>query len=1221
MKMWLVLIAIVMISGSAAAQSAATAELDISAKDPGGLVVRNATVTASNTARNIQRTAVQNSEGEYQLPSLPPGQYTVTVQAPGFAKTMVTNVTVTVGQRAELPVVLQVAAVESVVNVTGEAELIETQRTAVASTVDQVRIDSLPINERNYLAFAETNSQVTRDSGKPIGPAPTSGLNIGGQRGRSTLVQVDGADNTDTSVNAARSTLSQEAVQEFQVITNSYAAEYGRASGGVVNVVSKGGTNALHGDMFGFLRHRSFQAKNAFSPIPDPPFTRTQYGASLGGPIKKDKTWFFIAFEQRRRQESGFFTSDVRAGLTDSVTISGQPFNNLTKPQGDYIRGLLAVPGGAALAVPYAFLASGGASTALNGSNPLVVFPGLGSLTPIPAGGVVGSRFLLSGFPVPLTTTDAQGFPIAFRALTQLQRIFPISEGTTFSSLRLDHQINNNHQLIVRGGFNPSRITGIQTESQNQSLGQNDFSRTGIQEFHDWSGMAGLTSTLSQRVVNDLRFNFGRRAASFRSGVGDAVASNISGTAFFGRELFSPVRRTETRYEVTDNLSWNKGHHTFKFGGDFNWIDVAATFELNFAGVFDFGGLNASTVLGAAFVNAPAFTAVQQYGLGLPAQYIQGFGNPASALSNKPIAFYAQDSWQIRPNLTINYGVRYDIEFTQKLNPVSVKDPLSLITLSASDMLAAQNAVNVQQGIRIDKNNVAPRLAIAWDPFSNGKTVVRAAYGLFYDHPLQAIAFNSDIADSAQQQQLVSLPGLPGPRELLNATQIFQGTVCSRGATPTPACAALPPGVSTPGVAATADYQFGRQRFNDQTFPGFGTVLPFTLPLTKNFQYAYANQASFSVEHEITSSLSVSLGYVFVGSRHLPRPIDVNATDMNLLLQNFIDFAGRAPFNTDEAQLLKLPTVTDAQYAVVIPGLVVVNKATGKKIVSPAAANFFRPNGPNYLLFAALAGIPDGPAAKAAFDAAIAGSLRTPGVFTPFGPVYAQVSNGSSNYNAFNVDVKKRFSRNFQFIASYSWSHTIDDSSDLQTLLIPQDNRNLKAERSNSLFDQRHRFVFSGLVTSPGGWRSAGGFSRVLADFSVAPIIEISSGRPFNILTGVDQNADQSTQTDRPNVGANGVLTLPAAFSTGDLRRNAGITTGYASFDMRITRVIPITERLKLNVIAEGFNLFNKFNEAAASPHYTDVDAFGKRSGSAYLSRPTAAYDPRQFQFGLKLLW
>src|SRR5207248_2062377 len=199
------------------------------------------------------------------------------------------------------------------------ATLVETTNTTISSVVDQQRIENLPINERNYLSFALTTSTVGRDNGRPIGPAPTTGLNFGGQRGRSNLVQVDGADNTDNSVNASRSTVSQEAVQEFQVVTNSFAPEFGRSAGGVVNVVTKSGTNDFRGNVFGFLRHRSFQARNAFAPIADPPFTRAQYGATLGGPLDKDRTFFFAAFEQRQRHESGFFTTDVRSGLTSSV--------------------------------------------------------------------------------------------------------------------------------------------------------------------------------------------------------------------------------------------------------------------------------------------------------------------------------------------------------------------------------------------------------------------------------------------------------------------------------------------------------------------------------------------------------------------------------------------------------------------------------------------------------------------------------------------------------------------------------------------------------------------------------------------------------------------------------------------------------------------------------------------------------------------------------------
>src|SRR5438128_2260112 len=230
-----------------------------------------------------------------------------------------------------------------------------------------------------------------------------------------------------------------------------------------------------------------------------------------------------------------------------------------------------------------------------------------------------------------------------------------------------------------------------------------------------------------------------------------------------------------------------------------------------------------------------------------------------------------------------------------------------------------------------------------------------------------------------------------------------------------------------------------------------------------------------------------------------------------------------------------------------------------------------------------------------------------------------------------NIDLKKRFSHNFQFLASYTWSHSIDDSSDLQTLLLPQDNRNFHAERANSLFDQRHRFVFSAVFSSPDAWRSGDGFHRFLSDFSLAPIVEISSGRPFNILSNQDTNNDQSNQTDRPAVLSNGTLCVTGttgciplitngSFSTGDLSRNMGLTHRFISLDMRLTRTLRFGERVRLDIIAEGFNLFNRFNEAAASPFIDDVNAFHQQAGNGrYYSRPTAAFDPRQFQFGLKL--
>ena len=1260
------LLAIVLVSASVAlgqAQSNA-ADLQGTVTDTTGAVVPNATVTVRNPATNVTRDATTNDQGLYRIINIPPGDYEVSVEAPNFKKAVLTKVTVTVGQAANIDVVLEPGQItESVTISETTSDIVETSKTAVSTTIDQQRINNLPINERNYLSFALTTSTVGRDAGRPIGPAPTTGLNFGGQRGRSNLVQVDGADNTDNSVNASRSTVSQEAVQEFQVVTNSFAPEFGRSAGGVVNVVTKSGTNDLHGNVFGFLRHRSFQARNAFAPIEDPPFTRTQYGFTIGGPFDRDRTFFFFAFEQRRRNESGFFTSDVARGLTSSVTLPplapgfpAQTLGNLRPEQAAYINNLLAQGGQIAqLGIAYAYLASGGASTALTGFNPL-----LATAAPFTPGTPIGNRFFLTGAPIPLNTTNSLGQPIAFRPLNNLQRIFPVTDRTTFNSFRLDHLITSSHQFTFRFGYNPSEITGIQVESQNQSLGQNDFSRTGIQTLRDVSAVVTLTSTLSNNVVNEGRFNFGLRRATFKSANGDAVASNISGTAFIGRELFSPVLRTETRFQFTDNVNVVAGNHNFKFGGDVAFINIPeAIFELNFAGLFNFGGISACTLVTQlctlpAALQPPAgtdFTAVQQYGLGFPSNFIQGFGNPISSISNKPIAFFAQDSWKVRPNVTLNYGVRYDYEITEQIPTLPLRDPLSGIMLSAADVLAAQDAMGIQQGFPRDKNNWAPRLAVAWDPGNNGKTVLRAAFGIFYDHPLLAISFNSDIADAVQQQQGILTPGSPAPTALLNAAQVFQGTVCPPGGG-NPLC---PPGVVTPGVAAGAQYQFGRQRFNDQTFPGFGPVLPFTLHVQKNFEYAYANQGNFTIERELTKDMTISGSYIHVGARHLPHPLDINAPRTDLQIQNFFRLAGRNPVNTTEAVAFSIPTSgvpcpggvplqcftlatpvgatafpnAGQTFAIIIPGMVTAPLTNlGSRIVNAGIANFFRPSAPNYFLAQALSG---GLVTPAVLNSVLAGSLRTPGTISPFGSINAQTSDGNSSYNALNVDLKKRFSRHFQFLASYTWSHSIDDSSDLQTLLLPQDNRNFAAERADALFDQRHRFVFSGVIASPSRWASEGGIHRALSNFTIAPIFEWSSGRPFNILSNQDTNNDQSNQTDRPSVLADGTLCVPGTqgcvglitngmFTSGSLGRNFGLTHDYMSLDLRVSKLVPLGERVRLELIAEGFNLFNRFNEAAASPFIDDVRAFNQRAGNGrYYSRPTAAFDPRQFQFGLKL--
>jgi Carboxypeptidase regulatory-like domain len=291
------LAAIVALAGlfpvSLQAQNISTAELHGTVHDASGAVIPNAAITIADASKGFSRATTSDGQGEYQLLLLPPGTYVLTATAPGFAKLTETNVVLTVGERAELRLSLAVGGSETI-NVSSGADIIETQRSSQSTTVDQLRIENLPTNGRNYIGFTLTNSQIARDAAPSIGAIPTSGLNFGGVRARSNSINIDGADAGDYISGGTRTTVSQDAVQEFQIITNGFAAEYGRASGGVVNIVTKSGTNTTHGSAYGFLRNRYIQATNPFSTVYQPAYTRVQAGFTIGGAIIPDKTFYFF---------------------------------------------------------------------------------------------------------------------------------------------------------------------------------------------------------------------------------------------------------------------------------------------------------------------------------------------------------------------------------------------------------------------------------------------------------------------------------------------------------------------------------------------------------------------------------------------------------------------------------------------------------------------------------------------------------------------------------------------------------------------------------------------------------------------------------------------------------------------------------------------------------------------------------------------------------------
>ncbi|HEX6820774.1 MAG TPA: TonB-dependent receptor [Candidatus Sulfotelmatobacter sp.] len=1222
---------------------AATGDLHVTVKDAQGQALTGATVVVRDVAKGVERVATSDGQGGYSAQLLPPGTYSVRITAAGFGTIENTGVAVTVGGLVELPVTLQVSGKTEIVDVSAQGELVETSRSSTTDTIGQRRIDNLPINGRNYINFTLTDSQVVHDAAPNLGAAPTSGLNMSGQRARSNLVNVDGTDATDNSVNGVRSTVSQEAVQEFQIITNNYAAEYGRASGGVVNIITRSGSNQFHGDVYGYLRNRNFQAVNPFSTVKDPAYTRVQAGAAFGGALKKDKTFYYFSYEITRRHETGFSSiGQDNFGLQPfDTTQVGMPFGTLqlTPSQVAFLTNpaILAAeqnpayPGFAQEVGAYAGLAGASSGMAVNGYWPT---------------GMTGGFAGVAGFPTSCSSPPCF-VPGSYQTLASQMGNFPVFEGTSLYSLRLDHNISTSNRLMLRANVSPSTVTGIEVSGQDQPFGQNAYSRTSEQTYRDVAGTVQDTWSIGGNKVNEFRFQYARRGLSYFYNTqipgGSDPAVNIPGFAYFGREPYSYIQRTETRYQFTDNFSLSVGRHNMKFGGDVNYLPLTATFTVNYGGVYDFGSFGAGSLgfvnpAPGSLPNFPDLSPVQSYGAGLPGSFVQGLGSPSDKFKNIPIGVFWQDSWRINPKLTLNYGVRYDVEI-----PPKFKQPQGLA-------LPAYRLLGLQKGIQTDKNNIQPRIGLAFDPAGDGRTVIRASYGMFYDHPLLGLYFLGDASDGSSSGQLAfagtglcSGAGNPGN---LNGITIFQGLPINQPSAANPCAATLNPATATamgylPNQQQFQSLNFPQSIFLNQNYLNPSTFMPlgfqpFGYPQSANFVYAYSQQANVSVERDLGHGYALSLAYNFNGGRHLNRPINANTIRGDLMVANF---------NAALASGQSAASPFTVSGCGVSPG--------GAPFVDASMMNFFRPGGLNPSV-AALYLSPAVPQPGGSQCVGLAQSIEQglasqgfnancdPTSLTgcvPFGDMDANYSNGSSVYHGFTTNLRKRFSSHYEMLASYTWSHSIDDSTDLQSTLTPQDSFFPGLDRSSSLFDQRHRFVFSAVYQTG---HMGGGFGRkLISDWTFAPIVEVNSGRPFNIITGNGDNMQLSSLTGRPNTTVNpacgpvysskysptGQLQepcilgfLPSATNPlgttptllqldGNLGRNAGVTPWTVFDDMRVSKRIYFTERFNMDLIADMFNIANKMNVAAVSPLFSNA------------GQPTAAYDPRQFQFAMKLNW
>jgi hypothetical protein len=652
----------------------------------GGVVVR-AAVSAVDVDRGQKYEAVSDAGGQYQFASLPPSTYNVTAQISGFQTETQTGLVVTLGQIAVVDFHLKVATSSAEVTVTAEPPVVETERGSQADTVTQRYIEDLPIDRRDYLTFTlllpgvSDSTRLADDQDFRVKQTPQSGLSFYGSNGRGNSVTVDGGEAGDDA-GGVRPTISQDAVQEFQVNRSNYAADLGGATGASINIISKTGTNDIHGSLFGFFRNDALDARDpfAFKPalVPGDAFSldaqgapiknslqRYQFGGSVGAPIKRDKTFVFFAFE------------GLRQDAQNSVPLLTN--SNIFAPTFDQQQQLAALAANPAPTVP-----------CLSGPIGTAVAAQLGLPTTLPPGTCAA---VLQGV---LTVNPASG-PLPAYLVGQFETqggLFNYISRNYLASARLDHRIDADNQVFLSYRFahdleqNPD-VQSLTAFSAGSSVHDLDNNLQGAW-FHQFN----------PTTQNELRLQFDYNGFNVIPNEPGQVGLQIPGFINnLGTNIFLPNLTILRRYEIADNFTMIRGRHTIQFGINELLRGNHTESHTFLPGRFVFGSLPGPALLSPQI---SSLSSLQSASFGVPQVYQQGFGNPDYPAYTRPLTgLYLQDSWKVTPNFTLNYGLRYDIDSQYRPLNTYYKD-------------------------------FGPRVSFAWDPFKDHKTVVRGGYGIFY---------------------------------------------------------------------------------------------------------------------------------------------------------------------------------------------------------------------------------------------------------------------------------------------------------------------------------------------------------------------------------------------------------------------------------------------------------------------------------------------------------
>ena len=1150
--------------------------------DSSGAVLPKVAVNVIETQTGLKRSGVTNGAGQFRFAGLPPATYDVGAELAGFATQIRKNVAVAVGQTIISDFKLKPSQVATVVEVTDQPPVVETERGSQADTITQQYITDLPIDRRDYLTFTllapgvSDSTRLAGDQDFRVKQTPQSGLSFYGSNGRGNSVTVDGGETSGDS-GGERLTVSQDAVQEFQINRSNYGADLGAATGASINIVTKSGTNNVHGGLYGFFRNDALDAQNPFSysqalqagqtfnpanadtlgsPIKDT-LSRQQFGGTLGFPIKKDKTFLFVAFEGLRQDAQNAVPLLIDTDIFRTTAADDAVIAALASSSAPSVTCLTPPAPASPVVLPPAECAFALQSI-------LTLNPNPGANPFVTAGQAALNGFLLNQF-------ETQG------------GLFPYDTREYLGSGRLDHRFNENSEisLTYRYGHDLEESPDVQSLTA--------FSAGSSIHAYDNNFQATWYRQINSATQNEARLQWNYE--SFRvipnvpGEVGLQIPSFINN---LGSNIFIPNYTILRRYEFADNFTMIRSNHTFKFGASEVLRGNHTESHTFFPGRFVFGSLpgfllspclaatstaDSSLCSGGTTVSGAAINPLQSASLGLPQVYQQGFGNPTYPYYSRPLTgLYAQDSWKVRSNFTLNYGLRYELD--------SEFAPLTTY-----------------------KKDFAPRVSFAWDPFKNHKTVVRAGYGIFFG-PVDAQIPEVDLSLGVVNSNKSAVENKPGAGQVANLTSICgfnQGPItiipgtgaspCNReisiyvdplggipalglaGAntvfttlfgqglvqctTPTPGNAACitPAAVAPLGIEVSNSGPVGPLQVVFVNQPGYRPPI--------------AQQASFGIEREIAPGFSIALSGIYSHTQRLPVAIDTNLlaapyTTLTLANGQTISYrnwnttaAGADPLGGTEPGGLPCDNPTISALQCFVNPLVVQNNQYSSE-------------------------------------------------------AYALYEGGI-------LEIKKRFRDHFTLFGNYTYSKGFDTSTDFNSDYGPQDPTNLNLDRALSEFDERHKVVIAAVFDSP--WKQ-----NILSGFQLAPIFAYHSGHPFNLLAGGEVNGDNHTTNERP-IGA---------------PRDTGLGPNYVDFDMRLSWRHKLGEKADLQFTAEGFNLANRTNFASVNNEVSPLFAIpavegglGETTFNVHGIRPfnagggtatpstalayTSAFPKRQIQLGMRL--